>query len=244
MASCSAGLITLALILSATGAAACRVENPFAALQVMPRSPTSDPDRRLLAPFPPLPLVLVIRGNRGYARYSRGVSRGSHRAAASLRPARVHQPSSWTVRRPLRGSNPLREPLTITGEYDYLGRLRRDVHRDPATSVVVERLGDELFRHRVGARRCRQYFGSAPPPGWSSMVRLLASRVGRCSRASLLPRPSAPVGPRLSHSLNLRPFPQHPHSYSRRSLANLCCLHDTSATWKLHRPSEPGQPQS
>ena len=33
---------------------------------------------------------------------------------------------------------PLRDPLTVTGEHDCLGRTRRDVHRDLPTSVVVE----------------------------------------------------------------------------------------------------------
>ena len=45
---------------------------------------------------------------------------------------------------------PLRDQLTVTGEHDCLGRIRRDVHRDLPTTVVVERLGDELSRYRVG----------------------------------------------------------------------------------------------
>jgi hypothetical protein len=46
---------------------------------------------------------------------------------------------------------PLREHLPVTGEHDCLGRIRRDVHRDLPTAVVLERLGDELAddrRHR------------------------------------------------------------------------------------------------
>ena len=47
---------------------------------------------------------------------------------------------------------PLRDQLTVTGEHDGLGRIRRDVHRDLPTTVVLERLGDELSRYRVGTR--------------------------------------------------------------------------------------------
>ena len=36
--------------------------------------------------------------------------------------------------------------LTVTGEHDCLGRIRRDVHRDLPTTVVLECLGDELSR--------------------------------------------------------------------------------------------------
>jgi hypothetical protein len=56
---------------------------------------------------------------------------------------------------------PLRGPLTITGEYDCLGRIRRDVHRDLTTSVVVEQgLGDELPRYRVATGRFPGWFGT------------------------------------------------------------------------------------
>ena len=51
---------------------------------------------------------------------------------------------------------PSREPLSVTREDDCLGRIRRDVRRDLATTVVSEqRLGDELSRERGGARRFR-----------------------------------------------------------------------------------------
>ena len=61
---------------------------------------------------------------------------------------------------------PLRDPLTVTGEYDCLGRIRRDVHRDLPPSVVLEqRLGDELSRYRVGTRRFRQGSGTARAAG-------------------------------------------------------------------------------
>ena len=56
---------------------------------------------------------------------------------------------------------PLRDQLTVTGEDDRLGRIRRDVHRDLPTTVVLERLGDQLSRHRVSARRFRRFCGSA-----------------------------------------------------------------------------------
>src|SRR5262249_46583765 len=48
---------------------------------------------------------------------------------------------------------PLRDQLTVTGEYDRLGRIWRDVHRDLPTTVVVEPLGDKFARDRVGPRR-------------------------------------------------------------------------------------------
>jgi hypothetical protein len=37
---------------------------------------------------------------------------------------------------------PLRDHLTVTGEYDGLGRTRWDVDGDLPTTVVIERLGD------------------------------------------------------------------------------------------------------
>src|SRR5436190_16248155 len=46
---------------------------------------------------------------------------------------------------------PLRYHLTVTGEHDRLGRIRRDVHRDLPTIVVLEPLRDELSRD--GPRR-------------------------------------------------------------------------------------------
>ena len=51
---------------------------------------------------------------------------------------------------------PLRDQLTVTGEDDCLGRIRRDVHCDLPTTVVLERLGDELSRDRVGMHRFRR----------------------------------------------------------------------------------------
>jgi hypothetical protein len=38
---------------------------------------------------------------------------------------------------PFEEPTPLREPLTVSGEGDCLGRIRRDIHRDLATSVVL-----------------------------------------------------------------------------------------------------------
>jgi hypothetical protein len=65
---------------------------------------------------------------------------------------------------------PLRDQLTVTGEHDCLGRVYRDVHRDLSTTVVLERLGDELSRYRVSTRRFRRCFGPpAPAVVWSSM---------------------------------------------------------------------------
>jgi hypothetical protein len=43
-------------------------------------------------------------------------------------------------------SSPLRYELAVTGEHDCLGRIRRDVHRDLPTTVVLEPLGDEFSR--------------------------------------------------------------------------------------------------
>src|ERR1700716_1228649 len=54
---------------------------------------------------------------------------------------------------------PRRDQLTVTGEHDCLGRTRGDVHRDVPTTVVLERLGDELSCNRVGSRRLRRCFG-------------------------------------------------------------------------------------
>jgi len=44
----------------------------------------------------------------------------------------------------LEDSAPLLDQLTIAGEHDCLGLVRRDVHRDLPTTVVVDRLSDEL----------------------------------------------------------------------------------------------------
>src|SRR6516165_4798503 len=46
----------------------------------------------------------------------------------------------------LEDSAPLRDQLTVTGEHDRLGRIWRDVHRDLPTTVVIDRLGDDLSR--------------------------------------------------------------------------------------------------
>ena len=43
--------------------------------------------------------------------------------------------------------SPLRDQLTVTREHDCLGRTWRDVHRNLATTVVAERLGNELSRN-------------------------------------------------------------------------------------------------
>ena len=44
----------------------------------------------------------------------------------------------------LEDSSPRRDQLAVTGEHDCLGRIRWDVHRDLPTTIVLERLGDEL----------------------------------------------------------------------------------------------------
>src|ERR1700747_2815423 len=49
----------------------------------------------------------------------------------------------------LEDSAPLRDHLTVTGEHDCLGRICRDVHRDLPTTVVIERLGDDLSRRSL-----------------------------------------------------------------------------------------------
>jgi hypothetical protein len=45
---------------------------------------------------------------------------------------------------------PLRDQLAITSEHDCLGRNWRDVHSNLPTTVVAERLGDELSRNGRG----------------------------------------------------------------------------------------------
>jgi hypothetical protein len=58
-------------------------------------------------------------------------------------------------------SAPLRDQLTIAGKPDCLRKTRRDVHRDLPTTVVIERLGNELSRYRVGTCRFRRCLGTA-----------------------------------------------------------------------------------
>jgi hypothetical protein len=78
---------------------------------------------------------------------------------------------------------PLRDPLTVTGEDDHLRRIRRDVHRRPAT-VACERLSDAPSRYRVGARRFQRWFGTALARGaWSSMFASRSLEVGAAWRA-------------------------------------------------------------
>src|SRR4051812_10745702 len=48
---------------------------------------------------------------------------------------------------------PLRDQLTVRGEHDCVRNTRRDVHRDLPTTVVIERLGYEISRYRVGTHR-------------------------------------------------------------------------------------------
>src|ERR1700735_475161 len=45
---------------------------------------------------------------------------------------------------------PLRNSLTIAGEDDCFGRVRRNIDRDLPSTVVVERLGDKLSRDCAG----------------------------------------------------------------------------------------------
>ena len=60
---------------------------------------------------------------------------------------------------------PLRDELTVTGEYDCFGRCRWEVRRDLPATVEIERLGDELSRYRLGAslHRDRHYSWRLPP---------------------------------------------------------------------------------
>src|SRR5436190_9098410 len=44
---------------------------------------------------------------------------------------------------------PLRDQLTVAGKHDCIGPIGRDVHRDLPTTVVFERLGDELSSYRL-----------------------------------------------------------------------------------------------
>src|SRR5262245_6238248 len=54
---------------------------------------------------------------------------------------------------------PLRDHLTVTGEYDRVGLIWRDVHRDLPTTVVVERFGDKLTCDWVSRRPLRRCLG-------------------------------------------------------------------------------------
>src|SRR5580698_1577152 len=45
---------------------------------------------------------------------------------------------------------PLRDSLTVAGEDDCFGPVRRNIHRDLPSTVVVEHLGDKLSRHCLG----------------------------------------------------------------------------------------------
>ncbi len=45
---------------------------------------------------------------------------------------------------------PLRDSLTVAGEDDCFGRVRRNVHRDLPSTVVLERLSDKLSRDCAG----------------------------------------------------------------------------------------------
>ncbi len=65
---------------------------------------------------------------------------------------------------------PLRNPLTIASEYDQLWRILRNVHRDLASTVVLEGFGDELSRqrrrrlwHHRGLRAPINTTGCGPP---------------------------------------------------------------------------------
>ena len=52
---------------------------------------------------------------------------------------------------------PLRDSLTVTGEDDCFGRIRRNVHRDLPSTVVLEHLSDELSGSSLvmhGQSRC------------------------------------------------------------------------------------------
>jgi hypothetical protein len=61
-----------------------------------------------------------------------------------------------------------RDPLTVAREHDRLGLVWRDVHRDLPAAVVVERLGDQPARHRVGTRDSGS--ASGPPPAIGSSI--------------------------------------------------------------------------
>jgi pimeloyl-ACP methyl ester carboxylesterase len=62
-----------------------------------------------------------------------------------VQPVGTDDHGSWHVGG-LKNTAPLRDQLAVTGEHDCLGRNRRDVHRHLPTTIVVERLGDELPR--------------------------------------------------------------------------------------------------
>ena len=116
----------------------------------------------------------------------------------------------------LEDSTPLRDPLTITGEDDYLGRIRRDVHAHLPTIVIRKRLCDEASRYWVGTRRFRRWSGTAFAPDCVIIhVRLsiLGSRHGSgklSTRAHpIINRwpemsPTAPPGPTAAELRGLR----------------------------------------
>jgi hypothetical protein len=70
----------------------------------------------------------------------------------------------------------LRDPLTVTGEHDCLGRIRRDVHRDLPATVVLEPLGDKLSRDG----HCRCLPSVAVPIADPESSFTLQDRIGRC----------------------------------------------------------------
>src|SRR5262249_12416082 len=73
-----------------------------------------------------------------------------------------------------RDAAPLRDQLAVTGDHDRLGWNWRDVHRHLRTTVIVERLGDEL------SRDVRRHCYCLPPVTFS--FESLTARVarGRC----------------------------------------------------------------
>jgi hypothetical protein len=59
----------------------------------------------------------------------------------------------------------LQDQLTVTGEHDCFGRIRRDVHRDLRTTLVLEPLGHDRARDRVGEPWFQPFLGTACADG-------------------------------------------------------------------------------
>ena len=88
---------------------------------------------------------------------------------------------------------PLRDPLTVTGEDDCLGRIWRDVHRYLPTTVVVERLGNKLSPSGPRRARWRGWFRLAFARRWLVMHATTVV-VARCQSGEL------PVRARGAHA--------------------------------------------
>src|SRR5215831_15049756 len=91
---------------------------------------------------------------------------------------------------------PLRDHLAVTGKYNRLGRIWRDVNSDPPTRVVVERLANEFSRdsHSFELASLRSFaarlIGSPQYTGSAYVVSRTQQRTWQTlKRSSSMPRP-------------------------------------------------------